>query len=78
MAATAQPLPNKPIGYNDCLHLCDVARQIGCVASCNSAYQILLTTRVQQTGKRLTELTIEELLQLIDDCTAEYNARATA
>lgn len=43
-----------------------------------SAYQILLAARIRQTGKSVAQLTVGELITIIDDCTAEYNARATA
>lgn len=63
--------------------LCDISQTIGGgINGCNSAYQILLAVRVdhavQQSGKAIRDLTVGELIAIIGDCKAEYNARATA
>lgn len=55
-----------------------LTHKVGETTMQTSAYQILLAARISQTGKKVAQLTVGELITIIDDCSAEYNARATA
>jgi hypothetical protein len=47
---------------------------IGLVAECNATYTTMLASAVHQTGKRLIDLTVAELLQLQSECGELYNS----
>ena len=53
--------------------LIEACKEIGAIAGCNGSFTHGLSLKIQATGKQISDMTICELLHIMDDYRTIYN-----
>ena len=64
---------NRPTTEEICSELLDPVREIFCLSECNGNFSAQLTVAIRETGKKVDDMTVRELRELIERETVKFN-----